>query len=75
MPEDEVQFVSDANGKVTAVLVPIDVWSEVASELETRRIETNPVMSARLREAMARSSGVAFEEAIARLKIAHAELE
>ena len=35
MGELTVQYVSDEQGKVTGVIVPIAVWEEIASELET----------------------------------------
>ncbi len=63
----EVQYVSDADGKPTAVLVPIAPWREIAAERETLlRSET---MKRRLLEARIRANGISLEDACERLGI------
>ena len=65
----EIQFVSDAQGNPTGVLVPIDLWHEIASERETAYLLSSAAMKKRLLEAKARSSGKGIEEAVAELGI------
>lgn len=66
---EEIQYVSDESGNPTAVLVPIDLWREIASERETAYLLQSPTMRKRLLEAKGRSDGIPFEEARARLGI------
>ncbi len=61
MSAPPVQYVSDENGDVTAVLVPIAVWREVASELETQHLLGSPVMRERLLRARAEGTGTSLE--------------
>lgn len=49
--DDKLSVVSDANGKPTAVMVPIDVWREIESELETQYISKDAVLMQRIRAA------------------------
>lgn len=64
---EDVQYVTDAEGNPTAVLVPIDLWREIASEYETEYLLRNPVMRERLLAARARDEGIPLDEALARL--------
>lgn len=64
---DDVRYVTDADGKPTAVLVPIDLWNEIASERETECLLRNPVMRQRLLAARDRTGGIPLEDAIAKL--------
>jgi len=48
MSELTVQYVSDEQGKVTGVIVPIAVWEEIASELETSYLLNSKTMKQRL---------------------------
>lgn len=64
---DEVQYVTDADGKPTAVLVPIDLWNEIASERETEYLLRNPAMRERLLAARARTGGIPLDEAVDKL--------
>lgn len=48
----EIQIVSSENGEPTAVIVPIEIWREIASERETAYLlksETMPWLGDRLR--------------------------
>lgn len=63
----EVQYVTDGEGNPTAVLVPIELWREIASERETEYLLRNPVMRERLLAARARTEGIPLEDALARL--------
>jgi len=66
---EEIQYVSDESGNPTAVIVPIDVWREIASERETAYLLRSETMKKRLLAAKSRSDGIPFEEARARLGV------
>jgi PHD/YefM family antitoxin component YafN of YafNO toxin-antitoxin module len=63
----DVQYVTDGEGNPTAVLVPIELWREIASEHETEYLLRNPVMRERLLAASARTEGIPLDEALSRL--------
>lgn len=63
----DVQYVTDGEGNPTAVLVPIELWREIASEHETEYLLRNPVMRERLLAASARTDGIPLDEALSRL--------
>lgn len=65
----EIQYVSDENGKPTAVLVPIELWREIESEKETAYLLKSENMKQRLLEAKDRQSGIPLEEALEKLGI------
>jgi PHD/YefM family antitoxin component YafN of YafNO toxin-antitoxin module len=69
MAQVNVQFVSDVNGKTTAVLVPIELWREIESEKETAYLLKSRKMKNRLLEAKKRSEGIPFDEACEKLGI------
>jgi PHD/YefM family antitoxin component YafN of YafNO toxin-antitoxin module len=64
---EDVQYVTDADGKPTEVLVPIELWNEIASERETEYLLRNPVMRERLLAARDRTGGISLEDAVAKL--------
>lgn len=65
----EIQYVSDETGQTVGVIVPIDVWREIESELETAYLLKSPAMKKRLLAAKERTGGIALEEARAQLGI------
>jgi hypothetical protein len=65
----EIQYVSDADGKPLGVFVPIDIWHEIASERETAYLLKSPAMKSRLLEASKRDVGIPLKEALAKLGI------
>jgi PHD/YefM family antitoxin component YafN of YafNO toxin-antitoxin module len=65
----EIQYVSDETGQTVGVIVPIDVWREIESELETAYLLKSPAMKKRLLAAKERTGGTALEEARAQLGI------
>ncbi len=69
MTAAEIQYVSDEEGKPTAVLVPIDLWREIAAEKETAYLMSSEAMRRRLREAAKRTEGIPFEDARAKLGV------
>jgi PHD/YefM family antitoxin component YafN of YafNO toxin-antitoxin module len=65
----EIQYVSDAEGKPVGVLVPIDLWREIASERETAYLLKSDAMRQRLLEAKNRTEGISLEAARAQLGV------
>lgn len=59
---EKVQYISDQNGNLTGVFLPIEVWRELESELETRYLLQSDTMKQRLLEARRRDEGVLFEQ-------------
>ncbi len=69
MREPQVQYVSDEQGKVQSVIVPIELWREVLSERETAYLLKSETMRQRLLAAIQRQEGIALEDALAQLGI------
>jgi len=65
----ELQTISDAQGRVTGVIVPIDLWREIESEKETAYLLGNPETRRRLLEAKERDDGMTLEEVRAEIGI------
>lgn len=65
----EIQYISDANGNPTGVIVPIDLWNEIESEKETAYLLKSEKMKERLLEAKARNEGISLEDACEKLGI------
>jgi hypothetical protein len=51
------------------VIVPIDLWQEIASELETAYLLRSAPMKKRLLDAIQRREGIPVEEALEKLGI------
>jgi PHD/YefM family antitoxin component YafN of YafNO toxin-antitoxin module len=64
-----VQYVSDEEGKLQSVIVPIELWREVLADQETAYLLKSDVMRNRLLAAMKRQEGISFEDARAKLGI------
>ena len=64
-----LQYVSDAEGHTTAVIVPIELWNEIASERETAYLLKSPEMKERLFKAKSSTEGVSLLDAQSRLRI------
>jgi hypothetical protein len=65
----KVQYVSDQNGNLTGVFLPIEVWRELESELETRYLLQSDAMNQRLLEARQREESIPLEEALEKLGV------
>jgi len=65
----DIQYVSDEEGNPTGVIVPIDLWREIASERETAYLLRSETMKRRLLEARERREGIPFDEARQKLGI------
>ena len=61
----------DPTGRVTAVVVPIEAWREIASEIETHHLLRSPEMRERLVAALGHMGGASFDEGLSRLGLSH----
>lgn len=69
MSEERVQYISDEQGKLQGVIVPIELWRDILSERETAYLLKSDAMRQRLLAAMERREGIPFEEALEKLGI------
>ena len=58
----DVQYVSDEDGNMVSVIVPIDLWQEIASERETAYLLRSEKMRQRLLGALHGQDGIPLEE-------------
>ena len=65
----QIQYISDENNNVTAVIVPIELWQELQSEKETAYLLKSETMKKRLLEAKNRKKGIPFDEACKKLGV------
>ena len=65
----QIQYISDENNNVTAVIVPIELWQELQSEKETAYLLKSETMKKRLLEARKRKKGIPFDEACKKLGV------
>ena len=65
----EIQIVSNEQGEPTAVIVPIGLWREIESEIETAYLLKSETMKRRLLEAKQREEGIPLEAVVAKLGI------
>jgi hypothetical protein len=61
-PLTGIQYISDEDGKPTGVIVPIELWREIASEDETSYLMRSEAMRKRLLEARQRQEDIPFDE-------------
>ncbi|MEQ1884659.1 MAG: prevent-host-death protein [Bryobacteraceae bacterium] len=69
MIETEIQIVSNEAGEPTAVIVPIELWREIAAERETAYLLKSETMKRRLIAAMNRKDGISLDAAAENLGI------
>lgn len=65
----QVQYVSDEEGRAVSVIVPIELWQEIASERETAYLLKSETMKQRLLEAKDRTGGTSLEDARTQLGV------
>ena len=65
----EVEFVRNAKGEETAVLVPIELWREIEAERETAYLLSTPRNRQRLTEALARTESIPMDVVLEKLGI------
>jgi antitoxin YefM len=69
MSEREIQIVSNEGGEPTGVIVPIELWREIASERETAYLLNSAAMKERLLAAKQRQDGLSLEAVVEKLGI------
>ena len=69
MSNEQVQYVADEHGEITAVIVPIEAWREIMSEVETEYLLRSKTMMQRIIEARDRHEGIPFQEVLEKLGI------
>ncbi len=67
MPDTDIQIVSNEAGEPTAVIVPIELWREIASERETAYLLKSDAMKQRLLAAAQRRAGLSLDTVIEKL--------
>jgi PHD/YefM family antitoxin component YafN of YafNO toxin-antitoxin module len=67
VPETDIQIVSNEAGEPTAVIVPIELWREIASERETAHLLKSETMKQRLLAAAQRGDGIPIDDVIKKL--------
>jgi antitoxin YefM len=63
----EIQIVSNEAGEPTAVIVPIELWREIASERETAYLLNSETMKHRLLASAQRRDGLSLDAVIEEL--------
>ena len=69
MSDADIQIVSNEAGEPTAVIVPIGLWREIASERETAYLLNSETMKKRLMAAAQRSDGLPLDTVIEKLAL------
>jgi antitoxin YefM len=69
VPDTDIQIVSNEAGEPTAVIVPIELWREIASERETAHLLKSETMKHRLLAAAQRRDGVSLDIVVEKLGI------
>ena len=69
MPDADIQIVSNEAGEPTAVIIPIELWREIASERETAHLLKSDTMKKRLLAAVQRRDGLSLEVVLEKLGI------
>jgi hypothetical protein len=65
--DTDIQIVSNEAGEPTAVLVPIELWREIASERETAYLLKSVKMRERLLQAIQSQDGIPFDTVLSKL--------
>jgi hypothetical protein len=59
---DTIQYISDAQGNPTGVIVPIELWQQLIADNETHYLLQSEAMKKRLQQARQRTEGIPFEQ-------------
>ena len=61
--DSRLQYISDAEGHPTAVIVPLEIWNDMAAERDdTEYLSASPAMLKRLEEARASKESIPAED-------------
>jgi PHD/YefM family antitoxin component YafN of YafNO toxin-antitoxin module len=69
VPDVDIQIVSNEAGEPTAVIIPIELWREIASERETAYLLKSETMKRRLVAAAQRRDGISLEAVLEKFGI------
>jgi PHD/YefM family antitoxin component YafN of YafNO toxin-antitoxin module len=69
VPDTDIQIVSNEAGEPTAVIIPIELWREIAAERETAYLLKSETMKQRLLAAANRQEGLSLEAVLEKLGI------
>jgi len=69
VPDTDIEIVCNEAGEPTAVIVPIELWREIASERETAYLLKSESMKQRLLAAAERREGLSLEAVVEKLGI------
>ena len=69
VPNTDLQIVSNEAWEPTAVLVPIELWREIASELETAYLLSSETMKQRIPAAAQRADGLSLDAVVEKLRM------
>ena len=69
MPDTDIQIVSNEAGEPTAVIIPIELWREIAAQRETAHLLKSETMKHRLLAAIKRQDGLSLEAVVEKLGI------
>lgn len=69
MSATAIQYISNADGNFTDVVIPIELWREIESERETVYLLKSEAMKQHLLKAKKRQEGVPFDDACKKLGI------
>lgn len=67
MNDSQVQYISADQGEVTGVILPIQLWQDILSELKTQHLMKGDTMWQRLLEAKHRNRRIVFDSAMSQL--------
>jgi PHD/YefM family antitoxin component YafN of YafNO toxin-antitoxin module len=69
VPDADIQIVSNEAGEPTAVIIPIGLWREIASERETAYLLKSETMKKRLMASAQRSDGLPLDAVVEKLAL------
>jgi PHD/YefM family antitoxin component YafN of YafNO toxin-antitoxin module len=69
MENTKIKYISDEKGEIVEVIIPIELWRDLASEKETAYLLASKTMRNRLLEAKNRQTGISLEEVCEKLGI------
>ena len=61
---ETIHYLTDEAGERQAAVVPIDVWQEISSWMETEYLLSNPAMRKHLMESAASAESIPWDEAM-----------
>ena len=69
MPQTQLQYIRNMEGKPIAVVLPIEFWRSIFPMDETQYLNSSEKMRQRLIESLGRDEGYSFEEVHEKLGI------